>query len=686
LTFRTFYSLDKLIAQADKKLPDVDIVSMDIFDTLFVRRIHDPDIVKFPVARYIATRAYESNVRTTWQKVLQTRNEIEAEHRRKNGQSNPDFEARYDDFMDETLKTVFGGETPPDLLKDVADYEIDCEDKVIAVRQILLEWIKTLHRQNIRVFLISDIYLPAKYLKRLVKLKGLEPFVEEVISSADSFKAKASGAAFQLVEKKYSLDKSRWLHLGDNPISDGQQAANFGIDAFVLRDIREKQRLGISRSIAYYASRNYFWRGRNVQQIMAPLEADNQERNPLYVDGYNIFGIIFANFIHRLIEQCKERNVSRIYFCSREGWLLQKCWDRMVPGLYPTGGVPEASYLYVSRMALAKAACGSVGLPMVNAHAALLPSESRDFRDICRVFGLDIEPLRPYLESVDLSEQEILDPSPPNERIDRRQQLALLLGDEEFQGEIKRQGKTAKNALVNYLTTEKFFAQDDVALVDIGWLGTIQHFLSDAISTRTNNPRIHGFVLAATRLMPYKNDHSNYTEGLLYDSNRIDVPTSVILYIKDVLEEICRGPHPTLISYNLKSNQAELNFRDDKDLVAEAENQQSQYYAPLHAGILDATTQYANAVNLFNYSAIQLRPWINTVLLNRIAFPKASEISRIKHLTHQDDYAGKYRVPKKIIKQNRTLWDLSLNILRFNPFIRTYYLWQYILRVIRSAS
>lgn len=686
MTLRTFYSLDKLIAQANQILSDIDIVSMDIFDTLFVRRIHDPDIVKFPVARYIATRAYEFGVHTTWQKVLQTRNEIEAEHRRNNGQSNPDFEARYDDFMDETLTTIFGNEMPPNLLMDVADYEIDIEDKVIVVRQSLFKWIKTLHQQNKRILLISDIYLPAKYLKRLVKLKGLEPFVDDVISSADSFNAKASGAAFPLIEKKYNIDKNRWLHLGDNPISDGQQAANFGIAAFVLRDIREKQRLGISRSIAYFASRNIFWRGRNVQQIMAPLEAENRERDPLYVDGYNIFGIVIANFIHRLIEHCKERKVSRIYFCSREGWLFQQCWERMIKEFYPAGGVPEASYLYVSRMALANAACGNVGLPMVNAHAALLPSESRDFQDICRVFGLDIEPLRPYLKAVDLSEQEILDPSPPNERIDRRQQLTLLLGDEKFQNEIRRQGKAAKDALLKYLTTEKFFEHDDVALVDIGWLGTIQHFLSGAISNHDNIPRIHGFVLAATRLMPYKNDHTNYTEGLIYDSNRIDIPTSIILYIKDVLEEVCRGPHPTLVSYGLSGNQVELNFRDKNDSVAEAENRQNQYYAPLHAGILDAATQYSNAVNLFNYSAIQVRPWINTVLLNRIAFPKASEISRIKHLAHQDDYAGKYKVPKKIIKQNRTLWDLNLSKLRFNPFIRTYYLWRHLLRVLRFSS
>ncbi|MFC1664100.1 hypothetical protein ACFL17_00545, partial [Pseudomonadota bacterium] len=583
MTLRTFYSLDSLIEHANKKLDDIDVVSMDIFDTLFIRRIHDPDIVKFPVARYISARAKELDISTTWQKVLQTRNVIEAKHRKNNGQSFPDFEARYDDYMGEALEQLFGDKMPVDLLKDVATYEISIEDAVIVVRQPLFNWIKELHQQNKRIFLVSDIYLPAYYLKQLVQLKGLEPYVEDVISSADTFNAKASGTAFPLMENKYNLKKDHWLHLGDNAHSDGRQPHAFGIDALILRDIREKQRLGISRSIAYYATQNIYWRGRNLQQVMIPLEAQNQERDPLYVDGYNFFGILIANFIHKLIEHCKEKNITHVYFCSREGWIFQKCWNQMVDQFYPTGDAPQTSYLYVSRLALATAACGTVGLPLINARAALLPGENRDFRDVCRVFGLDIKPLLPYLEAADLSEDDDLDPAPPGERIDKRQNLAMLLGDDNFQDEVKRQGRPARDALEAYLKSENFFDQSDIALVDIGWLGTIQHFLSNAIAHREDIPNVHGFVLAATRLMAYKNSYTNYTEGLLYDNYRLDIPASTLLCMKDILEEICRAPHPTLLSYTLIDSEVKLNFRSKDDAVGQEEQRQNEYYTPLHA-------------------------------------------------------------------------------------------------------
>ena len=41
----TFYRLDALIERADRLLAEIDTVSLDIFDTLFTRRIDDPDLI-----------------------------------------------------------------------------------------------------------------------------------------------------------------------------------------------------------------------------------------------------------------------------------------------------------------------------------------------------------------------------------------------------------------------------------------------------------------------------------------------------------------------------------------------------------------------------------------------------------------------------------------------------------------
>ncbi|WP_339135720.1 MAG: HAD family hydrolase [Candidatus Electrothrix sp. GW3-4] len=55
----------------------------------------------------------------------------------------------------------------------------------------------------------------------MVDHAGFLDQVDAVVSSADSFLAKASGKAFPMLQERFALDYDRWLHVGDNPVSDG---------------------------------------------------------------------------------------------------------------------------------------------------------------------------------------------------------------------------------------------------------------------------------------------------------------------------------------------------------------------------------------------------------------------------------------------------------------------------------
>ncbi len=672
----TFFRLEELIERGNTLLDTVDVVSIDIFDTLFIRRIYDPDLIKYPVCEFIVEKAGERNVPASRRTVWRARWEIEREHRRRHGKTYPDHEARYPEYMQEALHRIFGERLPDGFLETVTNYELGLENAVLVARSALVEWIKQLHKNGKRILLVSDIYLPSGHLKRLVEDKGLAPYIHGVVSSADSFQAKASGAAFPLIEKTYDIDKDRWLHIGDNPISDGLRPHEFGIRALLINDISERQRKGIARSIHISANKKTFWKGRNVQQLMLPLEAENVPRHPLYVEGYNFFGVVLGYFIQNIAEHCRGQKIKRIYFCSREGWTFKKYWEAAAPYFFPHGDAPEARYLYVSRMALAPAACANEGLESIDTNVAMLPASSRDFRDMCRVFSLDIERLRPALERVGLNDDDPIGQLTPGATPELRKRFAHLLDDQEFQNEVKRQSRPAQKALECYLESEDFFNQDEVALVDIGWLGTIQHYLYKAISHRPDKPKIYGFLFGATRVIPYRANTSNFEQnitGILFDNRHMDVAQSLIRNTKDVFEEIFRAPHPTLTAYALKGDGFELKFRDKNDDIARAEQMQSDYYEPLREGIFDSAPRYAAAVKTLLYSAGELKPWINFLLVSKLAYPRTSEVQQIRHESHQDDFAGTHNVAKKFIKENRTLWSHSITALRFNPFLRTHY-------------
>ena len=671
MMIKQLYSLSTLVATGRSLAVDVDTVSFDLFDTLLVRRIHDPDMVKPAVARYISNRAAGRGIVTSWQYILKLRNSFEKEQRHATGLRYVDQEACYPDYMGRVVQAIFGAANSEAVLDEITSYELSLENAVLVPRAELAVWLKELKGLGKRVLIVSDIYLPARHVERLVAHAGLLEDVDAVISSADSFLAKASGCAFPLIKERFGLDYSRWLHVGDNPISDGLRPQEHGIKALVLRDGREKLRKALARRYCEYSLSQDVYRGRAVQQLMLPLEAENIPRHPLYVQGYNVFAPLFAGFIQGIVEHCLRTGLKRIYFFSREGWLFEQIWNEVAPRIYAGAALPAVSYLYVSRMALAPASCAYAGLDREHADIVFLPAGNRDFRDVCRVFGLEAEPFIPFLAQYDLNQETVLSPAHEGFLMANRIRFNELLEESEaFQCEVRRQTAAANAALQLYLEEQGVFEQPDIALVDIGWLGTIQRFLHRAIAHRTDAPRCHGLLFGASRGIAYPETLSNELRGIVYDRDRFDLAASSLLANLDLFEEICRAPHPTLTAYRLADTSAgyELLFRCNDDAAARAEQAHSEQFRPLQEGILAGAKQYGNAVALLGFTFVEVRPWLNYLLLTRLAFPKTAEIEAIRQQQHLDDFHGQHQSRMRPGRQR--LWERSSFALRWRPCLR----------------
>ncbi len=666
-----YYSLPALIRKGKELASSVDIVSFDLFDTLLIRRIHDPDMVKLPVASFIADMAQEKGLHWTQEKVQNLRDSIEKRHRQETGEKFDDHEACYPDYMQEMLSEIFLDDVDESLFDRVADYEVAMENSMLVPRGEFIDWLKELRQQGKKILIVSDIYLPAIYLKRFVEHAGFLDLVDDVVSSADTFLAKASGKAFPLLQKKYGLDPDRWLHVGDNPISDGLRPLEFGLRALVLHDASEKRRKSIIRRLVNYSDGRPFWRGRALQQLMQPLEYENVEKDELYIEGYNFLGPLIGAFVQRVAERSMELDAGKVFFLSREGWTFKKYWEKSIPHIFPGKQLPGVEYLYVSRMALAGASCAYNGLTQTNADIVFLPSGNSDFMDVCRVFSLEPEPFARHLARHDLTETTILSSLHEGYLQENRIRFTELIEDNEFQDEVKRQTRSANDALQRYLEDIGFFDHADVSLVDIGWLGTIQRFFYDAISHRTDTPRCHGMLFGATRGIPFPTSSDNHFEGIIYDKHCFDFAASSILYARDLFEEACRAPHPTLNGYGLKNDGSyELIFRHTDDDIGRAEKEQDLTYAPLQQGIFDSAKPYAAASALLGYCLTDYKSWLNYLLVSKLAFPTTKEICNIRHKHHLDDFHGVKKVAKKHAKSSEGLWDLPTISLRFSPLLR----------------
>ncbi len=644
MSLQTFYSTQALVAGGKALEPQVDIVSFDLFDTLLVRRTHDPDLVKLPVARFISSLAKARDLDWEWEQVQLKRDECEQQMRAKTGESFVDHEACYPEFMGAALEAIFGDQA---LLERITEYELSVENAMLVPRADIVNWLRQMAGKGMRILVISDMYLPADSLKVLLEHAGILQHVEAVISSADSFLAKASGRAYPQIAAKYELFPERWLHVGDNPISDGFRATELGISALILQDPEESRRRAIAARQYFYSCRRAYWKGRAIQQLMAPLEAENQPRSSLYIEGYNFIGPLINMFVHYVAERCREKKIGKVFFLSREGWMFKQVWEKTMPMLYPDGNLPEIEYLYVSRQALAGASCAHLGLTQDRADIVFLPPGNRNFRDVCRVFSLDPESMIPHLARYELDLDSTLSPAHEGFSFDHRRGFERLVKDPKFQQEVKKQSKNANQGLQSYLESLGFFEHQDVALVDIGWLGTIQRFFSGATAHRKDRPNLHGMLFGATRGIPYPTTNDNFIEGFIYDRERFDFASSAVLYARDLFEEACRAPYPTLNGYGLdETGGHKLIFRQMDDEIGQGEQSQDRHYADLQQGVLDSADRFAAASLLVHPDTSGYRPWINYLLVSKLAFPRRKEINSIRHLHHLDDFHGANQ-PKK---------------------------------------
>lgn len=680
----TFYQLTRLVEYVRSHAADYHTISFDLFDTLLVRRIHDPDLVKLPVARYISNLARGYGISKSWQSIQKIRDRIEQQQRQETGQKFDDHEAFYPAFMETALKEIFETYYQPDILEAVTRYELEMESRMLVPRALFVDLLHELKGLNKRLLIISDIYLPSDHLKVLVERAGILSLVEDLVSSADTFLAKASGHAFPLVQERFDIDTSTWLHIGDNPISDGLRPTEFGIKALLLKDSDEKFRKGLIRRYYHYGRGRPFYRGRALAQLMLPLEAENRDQDDLYVEGFSFLGPMIGAFVQHIAEECRRLGLKKVFFFSREGYTFKQVWERIAPLLFPDGDLPEIEYIYVSRMALAGASCAHEGLSRVSANIALLPPGNKNFRDIARIFQLDLKRLEPHLQHHKLTADSCL--SPLHAGYDQKFSVRLMemLEDEEFQKEIKEQTRQSHEALQRYLDDLGFFAQDQIAVVDIGWLGTIQRFLYSSIKHRSDCPRLHGFVFGATRGIPFEQDLNNSLRGVLYDRQAFDLAASSVLYARDIFEEACRAPHPTIERYELTQDGYNLAFRTKDDATGRAEQEQDTFYSPLQKGIFDAAEFFAAASALLGYSIEDYRAWFNYTLVAKLAFPKTSEVTALRHRHHLDDFHGKEQPLKKKMKGQKLLWDYGVNSLRFMPFLRSRLFWRHVRTVLKS--
>nr|WP_006788311.1 HAD-IA family hydrolase [Thiorhodospira sibirica] len=116
------------------------------------------------------------------------------------------------------------------------------------------EVISILKNNNKKMIVISDMYLSKEQISGILKTAGYE-FFEDIFVSSEHNKSKKNGNIYESVNEKFQNKKI--IHIGDNFLSDIENARKFGLDAYYYPNINEISSKTRISGMSYITGRVY---------------------------------------------------------------------------------------------------------------------------------------------------------------------------------------------------------------------------------------------------------------------------------------------------------------------------------------------------------------------------------------------------------------------------------------------
>ncbi len=325
------------------------VISYDIFDTLFIRPFASPDAVLWMLDAKIKKQL---NIPGFF-------------HKRKNAENH----LRQDlaQGKDVSITAIYQEisrkyNIAPDICLKMQKMEISAELAILKPRTSVSDTAKMLKSTGKRIILTSDMYLEISHIHEILAANDMD-FFDSIYVSSDVGLRKDQGTIWQNVLPSENISENKLLHIGDNERSDIQILVDnkFLSPVHVMRPISLLAELKGGRELIQIFRKQQCWQNELVLGLIANRISNHIDRTPSdfakifsYPDifGYTVIGPVLLGFISWLIKTAITDNITSLLFLSREGWLFNQIYERILnhPLMkHEKKKLPPGSYFYCSR-------------------------------------------------------------------------------------------------------------------------------------------------------------------------------------------------------------------------------------------------------------------------------------------------------------------------------------------------
>lgn len=479
-----------------------DAVSFDVFDTLFVRPLCDPEDLFDLVGARFGLKDFR-----------RIRQEAQAEAFRemhRAGRNEITLDGIYACFPDLPV--------PAEVLKQA---ELEMELALTRPNPELAELFATLVASGRKpVVLTSDMYLPASFFTALLERHRL-PAVPAYISAERDATKRDRGELFEIVARGLGLAPGRILHVGDNAFSDIQQGRAKGFDTWHYRARRQPaqpKRPSLSASMAAGLVRTHG----------EPTSAQG-----FYDLGFRRGGPAAAALLGWVGRQAAADRVDMLLFISRDGYVLER-----MARAGKVQGLPPYHYFKGSRVAFTLAATDE-GNYAAQVPALLAGADGLAPLEVLERIGVT-PPDDGVMEALGLGTAQVLRPG----SMDRM--AAFLMA---YRAEVLKVCRRTRSCLFQYLLELGVQPGMRLGLVDVGWNGTTQDTLAHVLP-KLMPAELVGYYLCLAETPECLERRRRLEMRALLSAGSLPAGVLDKVYANRVVAEILfSAPHGSVIGY-----------------------------------------------------------------------------------------------------------------------------------------
>jgi len=544
------------ITHADllRRIDAVEIVSFDVFDTLFVRPLADPEDAFDILGERFGIDGFRR---------IRCDAQIEAFRRM--------HVAGQGEITLDGIYACMTGLPVGVSAESLRQAEIELELALTVPNTGLIGLFKDVVGRK-RVVVVSDMYMPQSFFEALFDKYAL-PRVPMYISSDRGATKRDHGELFDRVVAETGVSAKKVLHIGDNHLGDVLRARERGLQAFHY----------INPSTAPYAVSPSL--GASIAASMAKLHDRRDAVNTFYGLGYRFGGPAALGLLEWVRDQTVLDGMDIVLFVARDGYVLDQLVQR---GHAP--GLPPHAYFPGSRVAFALSTINDHNFDrwmdfLVSGCHGLSPDE------VLERIGV-MTPDRRVMEDLGLGDGVIID-------ADNLSRVREFLSA--YRAEIIRTATRNRRGLFNLLHSFGIRPGMRVAMVDVGWSGTTQETMRNALADMLDVELV-GYYLGLADSAECHRRRTEMPMKALLDSSAVGIERMAKLYERRVgVELMFSAPHEAIIGYQL---QGDGNIRVIEDAGRGADPLAlREVVRELQRGMLDFADSYKMMSDRLQYHA-----------------------------------------------------------------------------------